>query len=234
MNSTTKILPILKINLFKPILLILIMAMLLFSCSNGTVKKPEKIITSQVEDTLEMLDLQIAKDSLNPELWKMQYQLLILRKDTMAALRSLRHYNYLAPEDGDGWLEMAWLLANSKNPGALIITDSLLRVKDDMIKTRARYIRGIYFSNINQDDQAIREFDSTIIHNYTFIDAYIEKGIILHDQKKYAEALKTFQQAFKIVNNNPELYYWIGKSYEGLGNKVEAADWQKKYDALKK
>ena len=146
---------------------------------------------------------------------------------------SLRRYNYLAPEDGDGWIEMAWLLAERKDPGALIITDSLSLVKDEMIKTRARYIRGLYYSNLGQDDKAMREFDSTIVHNYTFIDAYIEKGIIQYNHKQYNEALKTFQQAFKIVNNNAELYYWIGKCYEGLGNQAEAADWQKKYEALK-
>ena len=138
-----------------------------------------------------------------------------------------------APEDGDGWLEMAWLLAERKDRGALIITDSLSLVKDETIRTRAQYIRGLYYSNTGQDDKALKEFDSTIVHNYTFIDAYIEKGIIQYNHKKYEDALKTFQQAFKIVNNNAELYYWIGKCYEGLGNTAEAADWQKKYEALK-
>jgi tetratricopeptide (TPR) repeat protein len=205
----------------------------LISCGNNRDRKPIAIDPDPVKDSLAELAFQIDKDSLNPVLWKKQYQLYLERKDTPAALNSLRFYNILVPEDGDGWLEMAGLLAARKNAGVLIITDSLFRVKDEMIRTRARYIRGIYYSNINQDDQAIREFDSTIMHNYTFIDAYIEKGIILHDHKQYAQALKTFQQAFKIANNNPELYLWIGRCYDGLGNNSEAADWQKKYDALK-
>ena len=211
----------------------LIILVLQFSCTHSTEKKPSGQSPTPGIDSLKEISALIAKDSLNPNLWKKQYQLLLECKDTLAALRALRHYNYLAPEDGDGWLEMAWLLADRKDPRVLIITDSLFRVKDDMIRSKARYIRGLYYSNIGQDDLAIPEFDSTILHNYTFIDAYIEKGIILHDRKQYAEALKTFQQAFKIVNNNPELYYWIGQCYEGLGNKTEAADWQKKYEALK-
>lgn len=197
--------------------------------------QPDKkqVRQSTNSDSLQIVLSLLETDSLNPVLWKKQYQLLLDKKDTSNALFSLRRYNYLAPEDGDGWLEMAWLLAERKDRGALIITDSLALVKDDMIRTRARYIRGIYYSNLQNEEQAIREFDSTIVHNYTFTDAYIEKGIIQYNQHKYDAALKTFQQAFKISNNNAELYYWIGKSYEGMGDKNEAADWQKKYEALK-
>jgi tetratricopeptide (TPR) repeat protein len=91
----------------------------------------------------------------------------------------------------------------------------------------------VYHSYIGLDDQAIRIFDSIITSNYTFIDAYIEKGIILHDQKKYPEALKTFQQALRINTKNPELYYWISRCYEGMGNGREAEDWIRKYEALR-
>jgi tetratricopeptide (TPR) repeat protein len=214
------------------ILALSLTAIVMFSCKDqNRTESPDTIPRAKV-DSLQLVMDQVSTDSLNPELWKKQYQLFLERKDTLKAMLSLRRYNYLAPEDGDGWVEMAWLLANKKDPGVLIITDSLALVKDDMIRTKARYIRGLYYSNIQQDDMALREFDSTIVHNYTFIDAYIEKGIILYDRKKFKEALSTFQQAFKIVNNNPELYYWIGKCYEGLGNKTEAADWQKKYEAL--
>jgi tetratricopeptide (TPR) repeat protein len=195
-------------------------------------KKPIPVAQAETDSLQTVLNL-LQTDSLNPALWKKQYELFLEKKDTMKALLSLRRYNYLAPEDGDGWLEMAWLLAERKDRGALIITDSLSFVKDETIRTRAQYIRGLYYSNMGQDDKALNAFDSTIVHNYTFIDAYIEKGIIQYNHKKYNESLKTFQQAFKIANNNAELYYWIGKSYEGLGNTAEAADWQKKYEALK-
>jgi len=210
--------------------------LLLFLTSCKDSAKPKNTVpvaaTEEIDSLQTVLNL-LQTDSLNPALWKKQYELFLEKKDTMKALLSLRRYNYLAPEDGDGWLEMAWLLAERKDRGALIITDSLSLVKDETIRTRAQYIRGLYYSNTGQDDMAMKEFDSTIVHNYTFIDAYIEKGIIQYNHKKFEDALKTFQQAFKIVNNNAELYYWIGKCYGGLGNAAEAADWQKKYEALK-
>jgi len=141
-------------------------------------KKTLPVATTGEIDSLQMVLNLLQTDSLNPALWKKQYGLFLEKKDTLEALLSLRRYNYLAPEDGDGWLEMAWLLAERKDRGALIITDSLSLVKDETIRTRAQYIRGLYYSNMGQDDKAIIEFDSTIVYNYTFINAYIEKGII--------------------------------------------------------
>jgi tetratricopeptide (TPR) repeat protein len=198
-------------------------------------KKPTltATVSPTSEDSLALVLDLISKDSLNPQLWKLQYQLFMERKDTVRAIRSLRRYNYLLPEDGNGWLEMAQIMANQENPDVLVITDSLSNVPDEMIRARASYIRGLYFTNKHEDDKALAAFENTILINYTFIDAYIEKGVILYNAKKYEQALKTFQQAFKIVNNNAELYYWIGKSYEGMGNQTEAADWLKKYEALK-
>jgi Flp pilus assembly protein TadD len=61
----------------------------------------------------------------------------------------------------------------------------------------------------------------------------MEKGIIQHDRKQFAYALKTFQQAFLIKKNDPEIFLWISKCYAGLGEKEQAEDWKKKYEALK-
>ena len=65
-------------------------------------------------------------------------------------------------------------------------------------------------------------FDSTIKENYTFYDAYIEKGILLNERGEYENALNTLQIALEITKNNADIYYWIGKSYEGLKMNKEA------------
>jgi tetratricopeptide (TPR) repeat protein len=66
-------------------------------------------------------------------------------------------------------------------------------------------------------------FDLTIQNNYTYYDAYIEKAILLHQQGAFEQALESLQIALNLTKNNPDLYYWIGKSNEGLNNKKEAA-----------
>ena len=170
------------------------------------------------QESLSMAEKVLPGDSSDPEKWKQVYLGELQKKDTTAAVEALRRYTAMVPGNSSAWLDLAWLLADRGDPATLGLTDSLATVPDPEISTRAGYIRGVYHSNIGLDDQAIRIFDSIITSNYTFIDAYIEKGIILHDQKKYPEALKTFQQALRINTKNPELYYWISRCYEGMGN----------------
>ena len=52
--------------------------------------------------------------------------------------------------------------------------------------------------------------------------AYLEKGFIYYDQKKYSEALKIFELAATVSNTYADAYYWQAKCFEGLGNKKEA------------
>jgi tetratricopeptide (TPR) repeat protein len=202
----------------------------IFSCKES---KEESNTIPVVEDSVSIFKSQILQDSLNPMLWQKLYFAQLTNGDTTAALRSLHMYTNLAPEDGDAWLTMAWLLADQKDPQVLVVSDSLQKVDDQRIRSTAKYLTGVYYSNLGNYDKAIAIFDSVILNNYTFIDAYMEKGIIQHHRKQFAYALKTFQQAFLIKKNDPEIFLWISKCYAGLGEKEQAEDWKKKYEALK-
>jgi len=207
------------------------LATLLAACNGENGQMAEKYPVKT--DTLDALLARISVDSLDKESWGKLYKLYLDMGDTAEAMNAIGRYTYLVPEDGDAWVEMAWLLADTKDPRAIVITDSLKKVPDPMISSRAAYIGGIYNSNMGRDDRALAIFDSLIVNNYTFLDAYIEKGIILHDRKQYEDALRTFQQAMTVNSTNAEIYFWIGKCHEGLGNLAEAADWRKKYEALR-
>ena len=58
--------------------------------------------------------------------------------------------------------------------------------------------------------------------NYNYLNAYIEKGKVLLDQKKVDDALKTFQLANTISPAFPDAYYWIGRCQEEMGKKQDA------------
>jgi len=212
-----------------PVIVAILMTFFL-ACQNGQkqVANPQTAV-----DSVDMVLKDLTQDTANPVLWRSLYELQMDKGDTQDALLSLRNYTLLAPEDGNGWLELAWLLADTKDARALTVTDSLELVPDPTVQTRATYIKGVYYSNIGQDDRAVAVFDSIINNNYTYLDAYIEKGIIQHDRKQYAEALKTFEQAMKVNSSTPEVYFWISRCHEGLNHLTEAEDWRKKYDALK-
>lgn len=120
-------------------------------------------------------------------------------------------------------LDQIYQLASDKNASCLALTDSILQTTSDPnARAEAFYIKGLYFSNIKDIPSAERFLDSTIKENYTFYDAYIEKGIILNEKGEFETALKTLMIAVEITKNNADLYYWIGKSYEGMKKNKEA------------
>ncbi len=62
-------------------------------------------------------------------------------------------------------------------------------------------------------------FNECIRRDWKFADAYIEKGIVLHDLKKYDSALKVFTTAATVTNTNADAWYWMARFYEVKGKK---------------
>jgi tetratricopeptide (TPR) repeat protein len=130
-------------------------------------------------------------------------------------------YTY-APFDAELSHNLAFEYAEAKNPKVLSLADSL--IKADSLEGHAEpyYFKGIYFSNKGNTAEAIKQFDEAIRHNYNFMNAYINKGIVYYDQKKYNEAQKVFSLAASINPAFADSYYWLGKCEEALNKKEEA------------
>ena len=84
------------------------------------------------------------------------------------------------------------------------------------------YYKGLYYSNLGEKAIALRSFNDAIQHDYNFLDAHIEKGIILFEQKKYNEAYQSFNLAMTISPKYADAYYWMGKCQEAIGQRDEA------------
>jgi tetratricopeptide (TPR) repeat protein len=124
---------------------------------------------------------------------------------------------------GQSPFDQLYQLAGQKNQQCIVLCDSLISATSDQnTRAEAYFIKGLYYANTQDLKKASQYFDSTIQENYTYYDAYIEKGILLHQQDAFQEALETLQIALNLTKNNPDLYYWIGKSYEGLKKNKEA------------
>ena len=54
------------------------------------------------------------------------------------------------------------------------------------------------------------------------VGVYIDRGIIEYDDKKYAEALKNFLEAFQIDRENAEVRYFVGIAYLALDQADQA------------
>lgn len=130
-------------------------------------------------------------------------------------------YSY-APDDVDLVHQLAFEYAEAKNTKALSLSDSLIKVDVEKRHAEPYYFKGLYFENTGNYKEAVRYFDEAISHDYNFLDAYLDKGQTYYNQKKYQEALKTFQLTTTVFPSEALPYFWIGKAQQALGKKDEA------------
>lgn len=161
----------------------------------------------------------------NPEqvdVMKMKADLLGKKGNSTAAIAILEKAYSLTPYDIDLNYKMALTYAELKNPRVLFLCDSLIKIDTQHLYAEPYYYKGLYYSNINNNSEALELFDLAIKYNYQFLSAYLEKGILFYEQKKFGDALKTFQLTNTISATFPDAYFWSGKCQEALGQLEDA------------
>lgn len=199
---------------------------------NAAIKNPDSLILVQnlaayyldlqnYDAAMHIINTAIAKDTNNAELRDNQSTIFAQKGDTANAIKSLEKAvdKLAAPQY---IISLGALYAQSKNPQALAMADALLFANKAGAEKEAYFIKGLYYSYINEKEKAIPFFDKCISINYTFMDAYLEKGIALYDLKKYGEAATVLQKAVTIQNNYDRGYYYLGLCFEKLNNKEDA------------
>ncbi|HYF31191.1 MAG TPA: tetratricopeptide repeat protein [Chitinophagaceae bacterium] len=175
------------------------------------------------DEALAQYDDLLRVDSSNFETWYEKGLLLMNMGDSAGAIDALARSYALQPLTMNG-VALANLYAETRNPLALQIADELMRKDTLMESLDPIYIKGVYYSNTRQYAQALEQFEQCIRADWKFTDAYIEKGIILYEQKNIDEALQTFKLASTVSSANPDAYYWQGRCYEMAGKKEDAMD----------
>jgi len=144
-----------------------------------------------------------------------------LSQDTAAAINTLE----LLVTHGEitqAALRLANLYALTRNEKVLPLLQAM--DKSDTLGNVAEisYFRGIYYGEKKMYKQAIAEFDKSIKKSYTFLNAYLEKGIALYHLKEYQKAMTVFELAITVSNNFPDAFYWKGRCQEAMGQTAEA------------
>ena len=152
----------------------------------------------------------------------LQSDLLQRKGDSTGAIEALEKAYKLTPLNFDLSYKLAYQYAEARNPKVIALTDSLIARDSLKLHTDPYYVKGLYYSNINDKSRAIQWFNETIKMDYNYLNAYIEKGKILLEQKKIAGALKTFALANTISPSFADAWYWIGRCQELSGQKEDA------------
>jgi tetratricopeptide (TPR) repeat protein len=163
------------------------------------------------------------KDSLNPYVWDLKSMVAMQKGDTQQAIISLENAIEVLPEPMF-IISLGSLYAQTKNIQALELADALLFANKAKAEKEAYFIKGLYYTFINEKEKAISFFDKCIALNYTFMNAYLEKGLALYDLNKFEKAADVFEKAVTLQNNFSQGYYYLGKCYEKLNRTQDAVD----------
>jgi len=176
-------------------------------------------------DAVGLLTEGIAADSGAVGLWNARSLLLAGLGDTAAALAGWSWSLRLDPGQRDAWLEMGFLHAGRGDVAAGDIARRLLRdSRDAEDRLNAWHLLGVFHANRGEAAGAVAAFDSCIVLRYTFLDAYIEKGILLQGLGRHREALAVFRLASAVDKSNADAWHGQGGSLEALGDPAAAAE----------
>jgi tetratricopeptide (TPR) repeat protein len=120
-------------------------------------------------------------------------------------------------------MSLGTLYALTKDPLALAMGDLLMSPVGNAAN-QGLFIKGMYYNNIGEKENAIAFLDKCLSLDYSNLLAYREKAMAEYDLGKYLEALKTLELSLAVKKNYDEAYYWMGRCYEKLGKKQEAID----------
>jgi tetratricopeptide (TPR) repeat protein len=163
--------------------------------------------------------------AINPEqvdVLKFKASLLDKKQNTNESIGVLEKAYALTPFDVELNYILALKYAETKNPKVIQLCDSLILADSLAIHADPYYYKGIYYATIGEKAKALALFEQAIKKDYNFMEAYIEKGSILYEQKKYAEAISVFKLALNVSPQYAPAYYWLGKCQETTGDKQEA------------
>jgi len=163
----------------------------------------------------------IQKDAANARLWDIKATLYFENADTINSIKAFEkaiaidaHPEYL--------MSLGSLYAQTKNPLALAVADSLLKNPKAKADKQALFIKGLYYSYTGDNLKAISFFDNCLLLDYRDIMAYREKAICLYNLAKYKEAIQSLEKAVALQSTYDEGYYWMGRCYEKLNLPKEA------------
>lgn len=126
------------------------------------------------------------------------------------------------PDDLETAYNLAYEYAEAKNRKALALADTLLKQDPTPDAAKAYYVKATYYYLTNAMNDAIKNYDAAIVKDYNFLDAYIDKGKLLFEQKKYEPAMKVFEKGLLISPSTAEFFLWQGKVQDALGEHENA------------
>ncbi|MCR6719892.1 MAG: tetratricopeptide repeat protein [Chitinophagaceae bacterium] len=176
----------------------------------------------KMDESIRVLDQILEEYPKQVNAYILKAEILQGMDDRQGAAAQLEKAYALLPGNRQLAEELAYEYAETKNPRALVLTDSLIKVDSAKQFVAPFYIKGNYFANTGNRKAAIEWYDKTIQRDHRYLNAYIEKGKLLLDENQTEKAFAVFKLANTISPAFADAWYWMGKCQEKMGDKEEA------------
>lgn len=188
---------------------------------------------NQYDKALAQIETLLQKQPNNPAYLFMKADALERKGDTTNAVASYEQSIAAAGMFTEAELHLASLYAETGNKKAEVLCDALLKDANAIeFRSDILFVKAAYYNKIKQSSKALAIYNQVIREDYTYLDAYIEKGLIFYDQKKFEEAHNVFTQSTNVSNKFADGYFWMAKAEEKLNRTTDAIDNYKRSLAL--
>jgi tetratricopeptide (TPR) repeat protein len=76
--------------------------------------------------------------------------------------------------------------------------------------------------HLGREEEALKKVDSALHQNKDMPQAVQFRGVILCGLQRFEECIRAQEEYMKVVGDDASAWYWIGRSYEGLGKREDA------------
>ncbi len=188
---------------------------------------------NQFDKALAQVETLLQKQPNNPAYLFMKADALERKGDTANAIVSYEQSIAAAGLFTEAELRLTSLYAETGNKKAEVLCDALLKDATAIqFRSDILFVKAAYYNKIKQSSKALAVYNQIIREDYTYLDAYIEKGLIYYDQKKFDEAHKVFAKSTNVSNKFADGYFWMAKAEEKLNRTSDAIDNYKRSLAL--
>ena len=153
---------------------------------------------------------------------------LFLQGDLKAAAAAFEKITEADPQNPDGWTNIGRVLVQEGDTaGARKVLEKALAIDPRLARTNFFYARAL------KEDG---EYDGALIHLRTVLEQFPrdrvvrnEFGRVLFLQKRYADAVKEFEQTLAIDPEDLQAHYNLMLCYNGLGDDAKANEHKARY-----
>ena len=165
----------------------------------------------------------LKENPVNPAWLFIKADALEKKHDTATALQCYLKADSIAGKFLQARMAILNIYAETLNPLTISYSTNLLQdPASEKIQSDILMMQAIYLTKSGKINQAEAIYSKIIKEDYTFLQAYIEKGLLYYDQQQYQKALDIFELSTEVKNDFAEGYFWMGKTYNKLHQKEAA------------